>query len=84
MQTAAEYVAKGDMEDTPLYISPAGPVPAIMMFYGMGTLVPGIPYMAHKTGFTAKSLEAKFREAGFAQLEIKREQFAIVAKAYII
>jgi hypothetical protein len=33
MQTAAEFVARGDMENEPLYISPGGPVRALWMFY---------------------------------------------------
>jgi len=82
MQAAAKLVVEGDMEEKPLYQSPAGPVPALWMFYGMGTNIPGIPYMAHKTGFTAKSLRLKLFEAGFCDVEIKRKSFEIVAKGY--
>ncbi|MEG3857896.1 tetratricopeptide repeat protein [Microcoleus sp. herbarium12] len=82
MQVAAEYVARGDMEKTPLYISPAGPVPAIMMFYGLGTLIPDEPYMAHRTGFTAESIGDKMQEAGFRDLQVCRENFNIVVVGY--
>jgi predicted SAM-dependent methyltransferase len=82
MQTAAELVVKGDMEDVPLYHSPAGDVPALWMFYGMGTTKPGMPYMAHKTGFTLKSLQPKMLEAGFTSIDIFRTSFNIVAYGY--
>ncbi|MEB3192839.1 MAG: methyltransferase domain-containing protein [Snowella sp.] len=84
MQIAAEWVIKGDMDEQPLYISPAGPVLALWMFYGMGTAMPGMPYMAHKTGFTASSLQNRLHEAGFAELDVSRskEYFEIHAKGY--
>jgi len=81
MQLAAEWVVKGDMDDQPLYISPGGPVKALWMFYGAGTSIPGIPYMAHKTGFTASSLQNQLIKAGFTDLHISRREFSIYAKA---
>ncbi|BAQ64696.1 class I SAM-dependent methyltransferase [Geminocystis sp. NIES-3709] len=84
MQTAAEWVVRGEMEDTPLYQSPGGNVPALWMFYGMGTTYPGMPYMAHKTGFTVQNLEKKLQEAGFTNLELIRHSFDIVAYGYKI
>jgi cyclopropane fatty-acyl-phospholipid synthase-like methyltransferase len=82
MQLAAEWVVKGDMDDQPLYISPAGPVKALWMFYGMGTSIPGIPYMAHKTGFTAASLYNQLTKAGFINLDLSTGHFNIYAKGY--
>ena len=82
MQLAAEWVIKGDMDDQPLYISPAGPVKALWMFYGMGTSIPGIPYMAHKTGFTAASLYNQLTKAGFINLDLSTGDFNIYAKGY--
>lgn len=84
MQTAAEWVARGDMDEEPLYISSAGPVKAIWMFYGMGTTNPGMPYMAHKTGFTAMGLKRRLCEAGFTDMEVTRnfERFEVWAKGY--
>jgi len=81
MQSAAEWVVKGDMDDQPLYISPGGPVKALWMFYGAGTSIPGIPYMAHKTGFTASSLQNQLIKARFTDLHISRREFSIYAKA---
>lgn len=82
MQTAAEWVMRGEMEDSPLYQSPAGPVPALWMFYGMGTTYPGMPYMAHKTGFTTQNLAKQLGEAGFNNLKLIRRSFDIIAYGY--
>jgi hypothetical protein len=71
---------KGDMDDQPLYISPAGPVKALWMFYGMGTSIHGMPYMAHKTGFTANSLQRRLTEAGFDEIQVSTGNFNIEAK----
>jgi hypothetical protein len=70
------------MDDQPLYMSPAGPVKALWMFYGMGTSIPGIPYMAHKTGFTAASLYNQLTKAGFINLDVSTGHFNIYAKGY--
>jgi cyclopropane fatty-acyl-phospholipid synthase-like methyltransferase len=82
MQIAAEWVVKGDIDDQPLYISPGGPVKALWMFYGIGTSIPGIPYMAHKTGFTASSLQNQLTKAGFTNLDLSRGEFNVYAKGY--
>ena len=82
MKSAAQWVARGDMDDEPLYLSPGGPVKALWMFYGMGTSVPGLPYMAHKTGFTAASLQPRLVTAGFSRVEVVLRPFEIVAYAY--
>jgi SAM-dependent methyltransferase len=82
MQNAAQWVARGDMDDEPLYLSPGGPVKALWMFYGMGTSVPGLPYMAHKTGFTAASLQPRLVAAGFSRVEVVLRPFEIVAYGY--
>jgi protein O-GlcNAc transferase len=83
IQIAAEAVAEGNLEDSPLYISPSGPIAAIDMFYGFSKMIaPGNYYMAHHTAFTAQSLENKMQQAGFRQLEVVRENFNIVAIGY--
>ncbi|WP_158409469.1 class I SAM-dependent methyltransferase [Gloeocapsa sp. PCC 73106] len=82
LQIAAEWVIRGDLSDTPLYNSPAGDVPALWMFYGMGTVKPNIPYMAHKTGFTANSLQTRLLEVGFNRVEVVREFFNVIAYGY--
>ena len=82
IQLAADWVAKEKLESPPMYNSPAGGVPALWMFYGMGTSIANIPYMAHKTGFTATSLRAKITEVGFNKVETIRDNFNIIAYGY--
>ncbi|MEG4324941.1 tetratricopeptide repeat protein [Microcoleus sp. herbarium5] len=83
IQIVAEAVAEGNLEDSPLYISPAGPIAAIDMFYGFRkAIASGNYYMAHNTAFTAKSLSDKIQQAGFRDLEVRRENFDIVAIGY--
>jgi SAM-dependent methyltransferase len=83
IQTAAEAVARGNLEDPPLYISPAGPIAAIDMLYGFRKLIaPGNYYMSHHTAFTAQSLADKMQQVGFRELEVRRENFNIVAIGY--
>jgi SAM-dependent methyltransferase len=47
-----------DIED-PLYVSPAGPISSLDIFYGFGAQIErsGEEFFAHKTGFTQKSLQ---------------------------
>lgn len=51
--------------DEVLYVSPAGPVTGLDMIYGMRSLIPTMPYMAHHTGFVSATLQAALRDAGF-------------------
>ncbi|MBM86894.1 MAG: SAM-dependent methyltransferase [Gammaproteobacteria bacterium] len=50
----------------PAYVSPIGPITPQDILYGhSASLEQGNEYMAHKTGFTPKSLQAILLEAGF-------------------
>ena len=50
----------------PAYISPAGPIAPLDILHGHGASIErGNEFMAHKTGFTPKSLNAVLLEAGF-------------------
>ncbi|WP_445248394.1 O-linked N-acetylglucosamine transferase family protein [Microcoleus sp. OTE_8_concoct_300] len=83
IEIVAEAVAKGNLEESPLYISPAGPIAAIDIFYGLRkAIATGNYYMAHHTAFTAQSLEGKMQQAGFRNLEVRRENFNIIAIGY--
>ncbi|MEG4113924.1 MULTISPECIES: O-linked N-acetylglucosamine transferase family protein [unclassified Microcoleus] len=83
IEIVAEAVAKGNLEESPLYISPAGPIAAIDIFYGLRKAIStGNYYMAHHTAFTAQSLEGKMQQAGFRNLEVRRENFNIIAIGY--
>ncbi len=54
-------------------MSPAGPISPIDMLYGhRAAMAAGNHYMAHKTGFTAKSLGRALRECGFAATVVER------------
>lgn len=48
-----------------LYVSPAGPVAGIDMYYGLRAALEAQPYMAHRTGFVAETLQGALDRAGF-------------------
>ncbi len=82
IQKVAEYVAQGKLEE-PLYQSPAGPICAIDIMYGLRRAVAqGHHYMAHKTGFTAQTLLAKLQQAGFRNIRVVRKNYDLWAKGY--
>lgn len=56
IQQAAALVAQGKLHDT-LYQSPAGPITPFDMIFGHAASVRNYPLMAHKSGFTSKSLQ---------------------------
>ena len=82
LQKIAELVAGDSLEDE-AYRSPSGPITPLDMIYGhTPSLARGNLYMAHKTGFTARTLRALLVEAGFAGVALQREGFALWARAY--
>jgi SAM-dependent methyltransferase len=73
LQLAAERIARGRLED-PLYEAQAGSITPLDMVYGhAGYVAEGFQYMAHRTGFTARTLERKLRDAGFSKVKVWRE-----------
>lgn len=50
------------------------------MFYGMGTSIPGMPYMAHKNGFTASGLKDSVSSGGLSQWEYGGEILMFMPK----
>jgi SAM-dependent methyltransferase len=73
LQRAAERIASGRLED-PLYEAEAGPITPLDMVYGHGREISrGFHFMAHRTGYTARTLERKLRDAGFADVHVRRE-----------
>jgi len=73
LQRAAERIASGRLEDA-LYDSQAGPVTPLDMVYGHGREISrGFHFMAHRTGYTARTLERRLRDAGFADVRVRRE-----------
>ena len=81
VQAVAEAVAQDNLEGV-LYESPAGPISAIDILWGhRASIAKGNEFMAHKTGFTARSLKAKLREAGFQAAEVHRNDLDLLALA---
>jgi hypothetical protein len=51
------------------------------MLFGYETfLAQGNQYQAHHTAFTAQTLTAKLREAGFSKVDVERENWTLVAQ----
>jgi len=72
-----------DIEDV-LYESPAGPIAAIDVIYGLGSEIErsGQDFFAHKTGFTRKSLAAALSSAGFPFIFTRTGNLEITAIAF--
>jgi ubiquinone/menaquinone biosynthesis C-methylase UbiE len=73
LQSVAELISKDKLTE-PAYQSPAGPISPLDMLYGhRPALAAGNLYMAHRTGFTMRSLMAELRNAGFTTLIGRRQ-----------
>jgi predicted SAM-dependent methyltransferase len=73
LESIAELIVNGRLEDV-AYNSPAGPITALDMLYGLSIAVrQGNLYMTHNTGFTADRLGRLLIESGFAEALAKRE-----------
>ncbi len=82
IQRVAEFVAQGQLEE-PLYQSPAGPISAIDILYGLRTaLAEGNSFMAHRTAFTVETLSQKLQQAGFTRVEAKEDGLNLWAWGY--
>jgi SAM-dependent methyltransferase len=72
LQTVCKLVAENKLGDA-AYQSPAGPITPLDILYGHGAaLAEGHYYMAHKTGFTLKTLTQALHTAGFQMSAGKR------------
>ena len=82
LQKAAEFVAHDRLEHE-IYRSPAGPITPLDMIFGhTASLARGQGFMAHKTGFTLRTLQRLLSETGFADLQMSQDQFDLWAAAY--
>lgn len=66
-----------DLEDVKptrevLFKAPGGEVRGIDLYYGMQSMIPQHPYMAHRFGFVKETLEHFLKEAGFAKVVVSR------------
>jgi len=82
LQQVAALVAEDKLEDA-AYISAMGPIAPLDMLFGLrSALAAGNGFMAHRTGYTAKTLEAAFARAGFTPVRVIRDgYFALWATA---
>jgi SAM-dependent methyltransferase len=72
LQSVAELVAKDQLLE-PAYESPAGPIAPLDMIFGhRPSIAAGNHFMAHRTGFTSRSLGQAIVQAGFAVAKVKR------------
>ncbi len=68
LQSVCSRVAKGDLA-SPLYESPAGPIAALDIIFGLRAAVAaGNTYMAHRCGFTLQVLLNTLKACGFASV----------------
>ena len=73
LQAVAALIAEGKLEE-PAYVSPAGPIAALDMVYGhRASLARGNLFMAHRTGFTQRSLAQQLIAGGFARASVQRD-----------
>lgn len=72
LQMVAELIASGKLEDS-FYTGPEGPLTPLDVVYGKGDWIAGgNEFMAHRTGFTSKTLGRKLRHAGFRDVVVER------------
>jgi hypothetical protein len=72
LQTIASYIVSDKMDDT-IYESPAGPICAHDVLFGLGSAVElGRVSMAHRCGFAPTSLLRRLSDADFAEIVLRR------------
>ena len=77
----ARQVMRGRPDDV-IYHSPAGPITALDMLYGLGwAIAKGQHYMAHHTGFTKQTMTAKFTDVGFVNVRVEAKDRSLWATA---
>jgi SAM-dependent methyltransferase len=83
LRQVAQLVAEDRLEDQ-AYTSLSGPITPLDMIFGhTASLTRGNPFMAHRTGFTARTLHKVLIEAGFAEITLRQGgSFDLWATAY--
>src|SRR5215469_2375373 len=72
LQQVAQLVVEDRLEDS-AYISQSGPITALDMIFGhTASLALGNPFMAHRTGFTARTSYKLLTEAGFVEVVLRQ------------
>jgi ubiquinone/menaquinone biosynthesis C-methylase UbiE len=83
LQRVAELIVQ-DKLDEPAYSSPAGPIAPLDILYGhRPQIAMGNVFMAHRTGFTARTLAQVLANAGFERVKVERgKSFDLWAVGY--
>jgi SAM-dependent methyltransferase len=83
LRQVAQLVVEDRLED-PAYTSQSGPITPLDMIFGhTPSLARGNPFMAHRTGFTVRTLHRVLAEAGFADITVRQgNSFDLWATAY--
>jgi SAM-dependent methyltransferase len=83
LQAVAVLIAEDKLEE-PAYMSAAGPISPLDMAYGLRIAIAnGNHFMAHKTGFTQKTLLQHLVVNGFAQAQVMRASgYELLGLAY--
>jgi SAM-dependent methyltransferase len=72
LQQVARLVVEDRLEDS-AYMSQSGPITALDMIFGhTASLARGNQFMAHRSGFTARTLYKLLTEAGFVEVALRR------------
>jgi predicted SAM-dependent methyltransferase len=81
LQQVAEFVIADKLEDV-AYTSGAGPISPLDCIFGLGSqIAAGKTLMAHRTGFTEKTLRKHIEQAGFCDVRVSFSPFALWAEA---
>lgn len=83
LQQLAKLIASGKLED-PFWEGMEGPITPLDVIYGKGSwIAEGNEFMAHRTGYTARTLERKLRLTGFERVDVRatKEDIALWASA---
>ena len=72
LRQVAQLVVEDRLEDQ-AYTSQSGPITALDMIFGhSASLADGNPFMAHRTGFTARTLQQLLIQAGFVEITLRQ------------
>jgi SAM-dependent methyltransferase len=82
LEALGRVLAAGRLEDT-LIRAEAGAISALDIVYGLRSDIEGgREYMAHRTGFTPRTLGRRLHQVGFAQIQVARpEPYAMLVRA---
>jgi SAM-dependent methyltransferase len=72
LQQAAERIAAG-REEEPVFMTNKGPITPLDMLFGFRPFLAANPFMAHRFGYTAATLEKALRQAGFGHVAVERD-----------